>query len=148
MISLEEFIERIVKLCADRGPRGFPRAERDREILMKSMTLELDEKAIYRERDVNEHLKRWKRDIAPALDVDHVTLRRWLVDFGHLERTRDGKEYRVGFPPKSVAFDIEIYDVDLRATVAAYLAEQARLAAEKKATRAALPQHARHRPRG
>jgi hypothetical protein len=145
MITLDEFVERIVKLGADRGPRGFPRAERDREILMKSMTLELDEKAVYREHDVNEHLKRWKREIAPALDVDHVTLRRWLVDFGHLERTRDGKEYRVGFPAKAVAFDVEIYDVDLRATVKAYLAERERKAAQRKATRAALPQHARRR---
>jgi hypothetical protein len=145
VISLEEFVERVVKLGADRGPRGFPRGTRDREILMKSFALGLDEKAVYTERQVNEQLKRWKREIAPALDVDHVTLRRWLVDYGHLERTRDGKEYRVGFPPKSVAFDVEIYDVDLRATVKAYLAEQERKAAQKKATRAALPQHARRR---
>jgi hypothetical protein len=135
MISLEEFVERLLRLGADRGPRGFPRARRDREILMKSVTLELDEKRTYSEREVNEQLKAWKREIAPALDVDHVTLRRWLVDYGHLERTRDGKQYRVGFPPKAVVFDVEIFDVDLRATVAAYLEEQARLAAEKKAKR-------------
>ncbi len=65
-----------------------------------------------------------------------MTLRRELVDHGYLERKRDGSEYRVGFPAKSVAFAIEIYDVDLRATVAAYLAEQARKAAERKAKRA------------
>ncbi|MGH8675454.1 MAG: DUF2087 domain-containing protein, partial [Burkholderiales bacterium] len=109
MITLEEFIERVVRLGADRGPRRFPHPMRDREILMKSITLELDEKASYSERDVNEHLKRWKREIAPAIETDHVTLRRWLVDYGHLERTRDGRKYRVGFPPKSVAFDVEIY---------------------------------------
>jgi hypothetical protein len=136
MISLEEFVERLLLLGADRGPRGFPRARRDREILMKSVTLELDEKRIYSEREINAQLKRWKREIAPALDCDHVTLRRWLVDYGHLERTRDGKEYRVGFPPKAVVFDTEIFDVDLVSTVAAYLAEQELLAAEKKAKRA------------
>jgi hypothetical protein len=140
MISLEEFVERVVKLGADRGPRGFPRATRDREILMKSITLELDEKRTYSEREVNEQLKRWLREIAPAIESDHVSLRRTLVDYGHLERTRDGKQYRVGFPPKSVAFDTEIYDIDLRATVAAYVAEQQRLAAEKKAKREALVQ--------
>ena len=136
MISLEEFVERLLRLGVDRGPRGFPRARRDREILMKSVTLELDEKRSYSEREVNEHLKRWKREIAPALECDHVTLRRWLVDYGHLERTRDGKVYRVGFPPKAVVFDTDIYDVDLRTTVAAYLAEQARIAAEQRAKRA------------
>lgn len=142
MISLEEFVERVLKLGADRGPRGFPRARRDREILMKSITLELDERRTYSEREVNDALKRWKREIAPALECDHVTLRRWLVDYGHLERTRDGKQYRVGFPQKSVAFDLEIYDVDLRASVAAFLAEQGRKAAEKQAKRAALLQAA------
>jgi hypothetical protein len=140
MITLEEFVERVVKLGADRGPRSFPRGRRDREILMKSITLELDEKRTYSEREVNEHLKRWQREIAPAIESDHVTLRRTLVDHGQLERTRDGKEYRVGFPAKSVAFDVEIYDVDLRATVAAYRAQQERRAAEKKAKRVVLLQ--------
>ena len=143
MITLEEFIERVVKLGADRGPRGFPRAKRDREILMKSIALDLDEKATYSERDVNEQLKRWLREIAPAIEVDHVTLRRWLVDYGHLERTRDGKQYRVGFPARGVAFDVEVYDVDLRATVAAYLAEQARKAKERSARRTEVLQDGR-----
>jgi hypothetical protein len=148
MITLDEFVERVLKLGADRGPRGFPKNTRDREILMKSFALELDEKAVYTERQVNEQLRRWQREIAPALDVDHVTLRRWLVDYGHLERTRDGKEYRVGFPARALAFDVEIYDVDLRATVKAFLAEQERKAAQKKATRAALPQTGRRRSSG
>ncbi|MBM4385616.1 MAG: DUF2087 domain-containing protein [Deltaproteobacteria bacterium] len=142
MISLEEFVERVLKLGADRGPRGFPRGRRDREILMKSITLELDEKATYSEREVNEQLKRWLREIAPAIEIDHVALRRTLVDYGYLERTRNGSAYRVGFPPKAVAFDVEVYDANLRATVAAYLAEQDRRAAEKKARRAALTHHA------
>jgi hypothetical protein len=147
MISLEQFVERVVKLGADRGPRGFPRGKRDREILMKSFTLDLDEKAVYGEREINEQLKRWQREVAPALDVDHVTLRRWLVDYGHLERTRDGKEYRVGFPPRALAFDVEIYDVDLRATVAAYLAEQARRSAERRARREDAPRRVVRRAR-
>jgi hypothetical protein len=138
MISLDEFVERVLRLGADRGPRGFPRSPRDREILMKSFTLGLDEKAIYGERAINAALKRWLREVAPALDVDHVTLRRWLVDYGHLERTPDGAQYRVGFPPRGLAFDLAVYDVDLRATVQAFQAEQQRKAADKKARRAAV----------
>ncbi len=132
MISLNQFVERIVRLGADRGPRGFPRHRRDREILLKSVTLGLDEKATYTERQINEHLKRWGREIAPAIDTDHVTLRRWLVDYGYLERRRDGSEYRVGFPANDIAFDLEIYDVDLKATVAAYRDEQERRAKRRK----------------
>lgn len=136
MITLEEFIERVVRLGADPGPRRFPRGLRDREILMKSITLDLDEQRVYREREINEHLKRWLREIAPAIECDHVTLRRRLVDAGHLERPPDGSAYRVGFPAKTVAFDVAIYDVDLRATVATYLAQRARRAEEQRAKRA------------
>ena len=123
MIALEEFVERLCKLGADRGPRGFPRKRRDREILMKSVVLGLDGAREYREREINERLIAWSREVAPAIQVDHVTLRRLLVDYGHLERTADGSRYRVGFPPGMVAFDLEIFDLDLRATVAAYREE-------------------------
>jgi hypothetical protein len=121
MISAEEFVERLCRLGADRGPRGFPRRRRDRQILMKSMVMLLDGRRVYREGEVNTLLRGWKRHVAPAIDSDHVTLRRLLVDYGHLERTADGRAYRVGFPPQPVAFALEVDDVDVRATIAAYL---------------------------
>jgi len=126
VITLDEFVERLCKVGADRGPRGFPRKRRDREILMKSIVLDLDGARVYGEREINERLIAWNREVAPAIEVDHVTLRRLLVDHGLLERTQDGSRYRVGFPPGMVAFDLAIFDLDLRATVAAYRDEVAR----------------------
>ena len=126
MIGLDEFVLRICKLGADRGPRPFPRKRRDREILLKSVVLDLDGAREYREREINERMIAWSREVAPAIEVDHVTLRRLLVDHGLLERTADGSRYRVGFPPGMVAFDTDIFDLDLRATVAAYRAEATR----------------------
>jgi hypothetical protein len=120
VITLEEFVERLCRLGADPGPRGFPRRPRDRAILMKSIVMLLDADRTYTEREINARLGAWKRDVAPAIETDHVTLRRLLVDFGHLERTADGRAYRVGFPPAAAAFDLEVWDVDLRATIAAY----------------------------
>ena len=119
MISLDEFVERLCKLCAD-GTRPFPRARRDREILMQSIVLSLDSARSYEEREINERLETWLREIAPAIETDHVTLRRLLVDYGRLERTASGSAYRVGFPPKTTAFELGVYDVDVRATIAAY----------------------------
>jgi hypothetical protein len=87
---------------------------------MKSIVLGLDGGRDYREREINERLVAWNREVAPAIEVDHVTLRRLLVDHGLLERNADGSRYRVGFPPGMVAFDLEVFDLDLRATVAAY----------------------------
>ena len=121
MIEPEEFVERLCRIGADRGPRRFPRKARDREILMKSIVMGLDSARDYSEGEINECLQAWNRDIAPAIRTDHVTLRRLLVDHGHLERTRDGTAYRVGFPPRPVAFDLEVDEIDLRATIAAYL---------------------------
>jgi hypothetical protein len=120
MIALEEFVERLCRLGSDRGPRGFPRRSRDREILMKSIVLGLDAERVYSEREINARLQAWGRDVAPAIATDHVTVRRLLVDHGHLERTADGRAYRVGFPARTVAFALDVYDLDVRATVAAY----------------------------
>jgi hypothetical protein len=120
MISPEEFVERLCRLGADRGPRRFPRKVRDREILMKSIVMLLDSGRSYAEAEINSILEKWKCEIAPAIHSDHVTVRRFLVDYGHLERTADGRKYRVGFPPRPLAFDLEIDGIDLRATIAAY----------------------------
>ena len=120
MVTPEEFVERLCRLGADRGPRRFPKKYRDREILMKSIVMQLDGDRRYSEIEINEALKAWGRDVAPAIDSDHVTIRRFLVDYGHLERTTDGRLYQVGFPPRPLAFELEVDEIDPRATIAAF----------------------------
>lgn len=88
---------------------------------MKSIKMLLDSAREYSEPEINAALQNWSRDVGPAISTDHVTLRRLLVDYGHLERTADGGRYRVGFPARPIAFDLEVDDIDLRATIAAYL---------------------------
>ena len=62
MISPEEFVERLCRLGADRGPRRFPRKARDRDILIKSIVMLLDSDRTYTERQINVMLRAWKRD--------------------------------------------------------------------------------------
>ncbi len=126
MISIDEFVERLCIVGASKGPRRFPRKPRDRDILAKSILLGLDSGDTYDENEINEVLLRWNSEIAPAIETDHVSLRRTLVDYGYLERRPDGTSYRVGFPPASVVFDLEIDDLDLRSTVIAFLDYQQR----------------------
>ncbi len=90
----------------------------------------LDSGRTYSEREINVLLRAWGRDVAPAISTNHVTLRRLLVDYRLLERSPDGAEYRVGFPPAGTAFELEVEDIDLRATVAAYLEHERREAAK------------------
>ena len=80
----------------------------------------MDSSRTYSEEEVNELLQEWNRDVAPAIATDHVSIRRTLVDFGFLERRADGSVYQVGFPPKPVAFEREVEDLELKATVSAY----------------------------
>jgi hypothetical protein len=120
VISADEFVERLCRLGADRGPRRFPRRRRDRQILLKSILMLLDGARSYSEGEINEALRTWSREVAPAITTDHVTLRRLLVDHGLLERTADGGVYRVGFPARPVGFDLEVERIDPRATIAAY----------------------------
>ena len=87
---------------------------------MKSITMTLESARTYSEAEMNGALLSWKREVAPAIETDHVTLRRLLVDHGHLERTVDGRVYRVGYPSRPIAFDLEVDDIDVRATIAAY----------------------------
>jgi hypothetical protein len=124
VITVDEFVERLCRLGSERGPRRFPRHPRDRAILIQSIALGLDADRVYSEREINRALQAWSRDVAPAIDVDHVTLRRLLVDCGRLERTADGRAYRVGFPARAVAFDLDVYDLDVVATVAVYRERQ------------------------
>jgi hypothetical protein len=126
MISPEVFVERLCRLGADRGPRRFPRGARDRAILMKSIVMQLDSSRSYSEAEVNHALTEWKQRVAPAIDTDHVSVRRLLVDHGHLERTADGRRYRVGFPARPIAFDLEVDEIDVGATIAAFLEYQSR----------------------
>jgi hypothetical protein len=137
VISVDEFVERLCLVGADRGPRRFPRKAVDREILMKSIRALVDPRRTYREPEINALLQAWQRDVAPAIDVDHVTLRRLLIDYAHLERTADGRGYRLGYPARPLAFSLEVDDVDVRATVAAYREHEEARRRESRARRKA-----------
>jgi hypothetical protein len=51
---------------------------------------------VYAERDVNHRLRAWLAGAGAMLAVDHVELRRWLVDTGVLTRDGFGRAYTPG----------------------------------------------------
>lgn len=65
--------------------KTFPPKEKKKVVILRTIAKEFEEGIRYSEVQVNEILK----DIYP----DYVTLRRYLIEYGYLERTRDGSAY-------------------------------------------------------
>jgi hypothetical protein len=79
MIEVDEFVYRLCRLGARTGPRRFPRERQDREILIKSILMPLENGTEYSEQEINPRLLQWNRELAPEMECDYVTLRRLLV---------------------------------------------------------------------
>lgn len=70
------------------GPlHGFPSKERRKIIILKHIMKGFKSNQRYTEKEVNEILKQ--------VFQDYVMLRRYLVDYGFMERTEDGLTYWV-----------------------------------------------------
>jgi hypothetical protein len=113
MISAAQFEERLAAICLGGAGTAFPRRIRDRHILYRSIIQRLDLARKYPEGELNEALQQWLLDIGTSLDIDHVTLRRYLIDERYLSRDANGNAYQVN-PAGSnfVEFDPSIAAID------------------------------------
>lgn len=101
-ITVAQFEERLAAICLGGAGSAFPRRTRDRHILYRSIIQRLDHARKYSETELNEALQHWLLDIGACLDIDHVTLRRYLIDERYLSRDANGNAYEVN--PKGTAF--------------------------------------------
>lgn len=67
--------------------KNFPVKEKKKIIVLQHILRSFELDFIYTEREVNEKLK--------EVNEDFVTLRRYMIEYGFMERTRDCKEYWV-----------------------------------------------------
>jgi len=87
----------------------------------------------YAEREVNDVLREWLAHEGSMLAVDHVELRRWLVDCGVLDRDDYGRAYTPGVPaPEIAALVSALSGTDLRALGAAARTRDAQAREERK----------------
>ena len=111
-ITADEFRKRLTTLCSGGRGSGFPRKRRDRHILFRSIAQSLASHP-YTEHDLNVALKSWLANVGSCLELDHVTLRRYLVDAGWLRRDRNGTTYEALVDGNGeAAFDPEIAGVN------------------------------------
>ena len=94
-ITTGEFQRRIAALCLGGVGPSLPRRRRDRHILLKSVALLLGHGGSYTEARINAVLKAWLEAMGPSVRLDHVSLRRHLIDEGYVVRDRAGRTYEV-----------------------------------------------------
>lgn len=114
-IEASQFKERFVSLIM--GGQGFPKKHLDRHILFISAALGLQTQRQYTESELNEELRTWAARFGSPVNLDHVSLRRYLVDEGYLRRDSAGKSYELATTGWPYTFDLSIQTLDLEALI-------------------------------
>src|SRR5258708_1812604 len=73
--------------------RSFPQRIEDLDIMMQSVCAELPKQPVLAEAWVNMAIKRWLAEVGSKVEIDHVNIRRRLVDYGYLTRSTDCRRY-------------------------------------------------------
>lgn len=94
-ISTREFERRMIALCLGGVGPALPRRWRDRHIFLRSVALLLGDGRVYTEPEINRLLTSWLDAVGPDVRLDHVSLRRHLVDEGYVVRDPAGRTYEV-----------------------------------------------------
>ena len=113
IIQTAEFEERLAAICLGGAGSAFPRRLRDRHILYRTIIQSLDPSKKYTEDQVNDVLRQWLLDVGTCLDIDHVTLRRYLIDEMYLTREASGTAYVVNSAGRAIVeFEESVAAID------------------------------------
>ncbi len=116
-ITEAQFRERFVSLYF--AGQDLPKKPLDRQIILISTILGLEPSRTYSEKELNAELQKWVLLFGQRYSVDHVTLRRYLIDERYLVRDNAGNAYqlaaREGMP---YTFDATLHHLDLAALIA------------------------------
>ena len=115
VISVDEFKVRFAALTLAGG--GIPRRPEDRQLLAASVVSRLDPGRVYNEREIGLVLVRWCNSFGWRFAVDHVELRRMVVDMGLVLRNSSGSEYRLVEEANTALYDPAIRELDLEQVV-------------------------------
>lgn len=75
--------------------RRVPKKREEADAIMALSLVSLSAEGVYDESEINVHLSSWLDGISRETNLDYVTLRRYLVDYGFLRRAFDGAVYRI-----------------------------------------------------
>ena len=98
--------------------QDLPKKPLDRQIVLISALLGLDRQRTYSEADFNAELQKWVLLFGQRYALDHVTLRRYLVDERYIVREASGGAYQLGaLEQLPYTFDATLFGLDLKALI-------------------------------
>jgi hypothetical protein len=124
MISEQQFKISIARQFGDSHATGFPKRRQDQLIFLGAATLYLARQSIDEEKQLNAKLTDWLKEMGAEQAIDHVTLRRYQVDFGFVERDRAGNHYRICHAKLNQLFEAAIFELNPYAIVGQAQAER------------------------
>lgn len=128
LLTTSQFKQRFVALVL--SARDWPRRPQDHHVLLISAVVGLDPNRDYTEAEINQHLQRWCLRFGQSLPIDHVSLRRYLIDAGYLQRDSAGQTYRRAHGSLGQPFEPEIEALDLEDLI--FQAQQERAARRRE----------------
>jgi hypothetical protein len=87
------------RLLANGPLTGFPTRRADQDLLLRLTAARFEPQHAYTEAQVNEILRAWLATFCAPFGIDHVSMRRYLVDARLLARDTSGSTYRVAARP-------------------------------------------------
>lgn len=104
------------RLLANGPLTALPTRNADLKLLLRLAAGRFDAGRTYSEHQVNEVLREWLGTFSAPHGIDHVSLRRCLVDAGHLQRDKAGASYRLNpqFRPAPAADPAAVLEEILR----------------------------------
>lgn len=112
VMTVEQFSFRLATLCLQSGGIDLPRRQLDRHILFRSVAQTLEPSRTYTENELNLAIEAWLSEVGQSIQIDHVTLRRLMVDERYLKRDAAGAAYRLFQWQREDLFDPAVGNLD------------------------------------
>jgi hypothetical protein len=115
-ITDEQFRERFAALYF--SGQDLPKKPLDRDLVLLSTVLGLQPGRTYSEHELNGELQKWVIQFGRRYSVDHVTLRRYLIDERFIVRDNAGLAYQLAEREQMpMTFDPSLENIDLVALI-------------------------------
>jgi hypothetical protein len=95
------------RLLANGPLTAMPKRPKDAELLLGLAASRFEARLTYGEHEVNELLQAWLDTISAPYGIDHVSLRRYLVDAKFMVRDASGSTYRVNAAKARPVADVD-----------------------------------------